>query len=190
MRMGQGIFIITMLIRYLVVFVLFHSATLTSLHDERRETIERVRNYFRKFDVTSRRLLPIPGELENTNKIGLGFNILSGSPVCYTGECQMAGFARPIFKLNYISSVPGSCTDKLIPDNVDLDCITGTSRNIDSEIIDTVEELHKSISNRVQVSIGVTFKNVGFSYGYSKETRYILDTIFKKQQISIVSRYI
>ncbi len=179
-----------MLLHYLIVFVLFHSVKLTSLHGERRETIERVRNYLRKFDVPSRRLLSMSGGLENSNKIGLGFNLLTGSPVCFTGECQMDGFTRPIFKLNYLSSVPGSCTDKLIPDNVDLDCIYGASMKIDSEIIDTVEELHKSISNRVQVSIGAVFRNVGFSYGYSRETRYILDTIFKKEQISIVSRSI
>jgi hypothetical protein len=98
----------------------------------------------------------------------------------------MAGFTRSIFKLNYTSPVPGSCTTKLVPNNVDLDCLPSTSMKIDSEIIDTVEQLHKAISNKIEVSGGVNFMKVGFSYKYSKETQYMLDNIIKNHQTSIV----
>lgn len=62
--------------------------------------------------------------LENSNKIGIGYNPVLGSPVCYTGECQMEGFARAIFKLNYSKRATGSCTNKMIPEHVDIDCFT------------------------------------------------------------------
>lgn len=168
-----------------VTFLLVSFVTLSPLHDERRHIIQRVRNYLQRADVTSR-ALTTTNWLLNSNKIGFGYNLLSGSPVCYTDKCQMTGFTRSIFKLNYTSPVPGSCTDKLVPNYVELNCISGTSMKVDSEIIDTVEHLHNSISNKVQFSAGIKFKNVGFSYEYSKETRYMLDNIVKKHQTSIV----
>ena len=180
------IFTIIMFLRLVVVFLLFLPVELISLHNQRQETIEQVRNYLRRADITSR-LAEITQWLENSNKIGLGYNILSGSPVCYTGKCQSTGFTRAIFKLNYTSAVPGSCTNKLVPNNVDLDCLPSTSLKIDSEVIDTVEKLHKSITDKVTVSVGARYMAAGFSYKYSKETQYMLDNIVQKQQISIVS---
>jgi hypothetical protein len=82
-----------MFLQNLVILLVFLSVSLASLHDERRQIIERVRNYLRKFDTTPR-VLQTTQWLENSNKIGFGYNLLSGSPVCYTGECQMAGFTR------------------------------------------------------------------------------------------------
>lgn len=55
--------------------------------------------------------------LANSNKLGLGYNPVTGDPVCYTGACQMAGFGRAVFKFNYTNSPSGSCTTKLIPEN-------------------------------------------------------------------------
>jgi len=99
----------------------------------------------------------------------------------------MNEFTRPIFKLNYASAVPGSCTNKLVPDNVELDCIPTTSLEVDSEIMDTVEHVHTSISNKVKVSLGATYKSLAFSYSFSRETRKMLDNIVKSHQTSIVS---
>ncbi len=104
-------------------------------HDQHRQTIVCVRNYLRKSNITPR-VDRTTGSLENSNKIGFGYNVLSGSPICYTGQCQMAGFTRSIFKLNYTSPVLGSCTTKLVPNYVDLDCLPSAKMKIDSEIID------------------------------------------------------
>ncbi|CAF1415705.1 unnamed protein product [Adineta steineri] len=176
-----------MFLRFFVIFPFFLLVNLTPLRDERRQTIERVRLYLRQFDVSTRAFSTTPA-LENSNKIGFGFDLLSGAPICYTGECRTAGFTRSIFKLNYTSPVLGSCTDKLVPDNVDLECVPETSLAVDSEIIDTIEHLHKSISNKVEASIGAQFKGLGFSYQFSKETRYMLDNIVKNHQTSIFTK--
>jgi hypothetical protein len=157
-----------------------------SLHNERLQTIERVRNYLQQFDIGAQ--IRVPNNwLSNSNKIGVGYNVLVGSPVCYTGACQMNEFTRSIFKLSYTSAVTGSCTNKLVPDNVELDCLPGAVLKIDSEIMDTVEHVHKSISNKVKVSLGAAYKSVAFSYSFSRETRKMLDNIVKSHQTSIVS---
>jgi hypothetical protein len=157
-----------------------------SLHNERLQTIERVRNYLQQFNIGPQIRAP-NNWLSNSNKIGVGYNVLEGSPVCYTGACQMNEFTRSIFKLNYASSVPGSCTNELVPDNVELDCLPAASLKIDSEIMDTVEHVHTSISNKVKVSLGATYKSLAFSYSFSRETRKMLDNIVKSHQTSIVS---
>ena len=175
-----------MLRLYYIICLLIPAAHQLSLHDERRRTIEQVKNYLREYEIsagTSR----TTNWLENSNKIGFGYNILAGSPICYTGKCQMNEFTRSIFKLNYTSATPGSCTNKLVPQNVDIDCVPSTSLKIESEFIDTVEHLSKSIYNKVQVSAGVTVKGVGFSYTYSKETRNVLDNIVRESKTAIVS---
>ena len=176
-----------MLSAYLVVFLFFYHVTSTSVHEERRQIIERVRNYLQKSNVKPKGLSTAYGELENSNKIGFGYNLISGSPTCYTSKCQMAGFTHSVFKLNYTLPVAGSCTNKLIPENVELDCLPWMSVNNRSEMIDTIEQLYESISSRVDVSIGARYKAIGFSYGYSRETQHMLDTIVKNQEISLVS---
>jgi hypothetical protein len=113
----------------------------------------------------------------NSNKIGLGFNPVYGSPVCYTGVCQMEGFGHPVFKLEYQSSSPGACTDKLIPNFVSLDCLPSVVTSASTEIISTLKELSESISNKIDVSIGASYNAFSFSYTNSKETSYMVDTI-------------
>jgi hypothetical protein len=154
-----------MLLQYLqclTVFLLLDCVQLATLHDERRQIIEHVRNYLQKSDIALRQGLKTRSQLENSNKIDFVYNLLTDSPVCYTDECQMAGFTRSIFQLNYTSPVPESCTDKLVPDNVDIDCLPLTL---------TV------ISNKVEISIGTKYNGIGFSYRYSKDSQYMLDTI-------------
>ncbi|CAF3671185.1 unnamed protein product [Rotaria socialis] len=82
--------------------------------------------------------------LSNSNKIGRGYNLLTGNPVCYTGTCQMEGFARPIFELNYNKKAQGTCTKALIPDNVDIDCLPSVEVQAGTEIISTLEQLQKT----------------------------------------------
>ena len=171
---------------YCVFCLLIPTAHLLSLHAEHRRTIEQVKAYLQDYDIAAQ-LSEKTNWLENSNKIGFGYNILAGSPICYTGKCQMNEFTRSIFKLNYTSATPGSCTNKLVPQNVDIDCLPSTSLQIDSESIDTVEHLSKSIYSKVQVSAGVTVKGVGFSYTHSKETRNVLDNIVKESKTAIVS---
>jgi hypothetical protein len=102
----------------------------------------------------------------------------------------MAGFTRSIFKLNYRSPVPGSCTPKLVPDHVELDCLPATELHAGSETIATVEQLKKSISDKIEVSLSASYMIAAFSYSFSKETRYMIDNIVKRDTTSIVSRAI
>lgn len=159
--------------------------SLSPQHNARRQLIERVREYLRS--ANARGSFRTVDWLENSNKIGFGYNLLAGSPICYSGSCQMDEFTRSIFKLNYTSAAIGSCTNKLVPNHVDLDCVTSTVQTVESEIIDTIDQLHESISNRVEVSIGAKYKNIGFSYQFSKETRHMIDNIVKQHRTSVVS---
>ena len=176
-----------------LIFVLFSFALhvqSSSSASNHRQTIERVREYLRQsekheeFDADRTRQTDW---LENSNKIGIGYNPLSGTPVCYTGACQMAGFTRAIVKLNYTSPSPGACTSQLIPDHVELDCIPSTSLTAASETISTIEQLKKSITDKVELAVSVNVMAAAFSYSFSKETRYMVDNIFKEERTSIVS---
>ncbi|CAF3044611.1 unnamed protein product [Rotaria sp. Silwood2] len=169
-----------------VILLLFHVVELSSLRNERHQIIEHVRKYLQQSDSTTRSLRN-PDWLINSNKIGFGYNLLAGSPVCYTGACQMDEFTRSIFKLNYSSPVPGSCTDKFVPNNVELDCLPSGTQTVNSEVVDTIENLHASISNKVDISTGAKFRGVGFSYTRSKETRHMLDNIINKHRTSILT---
>ena len=174
----------------LIIFVMvIHGNSSTS---ERRQTIERVRQYLKEMDVMPQlnvQSIAETNELQNSNKIGLGYNLVTGSPVCYTGSCQMEGFMHPIFKLNYTSAISGSCTSKLIPDHVHLDCLPSTSLDVYSETITTIEQLTKSITDRITISVEASYIVVAFSYSFSKETRYMIDNIVKRDSTSIVSIY-
>ncbi|CAF1362741.1 unnamed protein product [Rotaria sordida] len=75
--------------------------------------------------------------LPNSNKIAYGYNPIRGDPVCYTGDCHMSGFGRSIFQLDYTNPPQGSCTTKLIPKNVELDCIPSTETIPDNPVIIT-----------------------------------------------------
>ena len=174
---------------YRILILLLLTTQVNSSASERRQTIERVRNYLQQLDAKPKlqsRMSIEPDELQNSNKIGLGYNLLTGSPVCYTGSCQMTGFMHPVFKLNYTSAIPGSCTSKLIPNHVQLDCLPSTSFSINSETIATVEQLKRSITDRIEISLSASYQMVAFSYSFSKETRYMIDNIVKRDTTSMV----
>ncbi len=175
----------------MILIALLFTTQVTSSSTERRQTIERVREYLRQSEVKSKlgtKIFTETLELENTNKIGLGYDLLTGSPVCYTGSCQMKGFMQPVFKLNYLSAAPGSCTSKLVPEHVQLDCLPSTSLSIHSETLATVEQLKKSITDRVEISLSASYQMIAFSYSFSKESRYMIDNIVKRDTTSIVSK--
>ncbi|CAF3962289.1 unnamed protein product, partial [Rotaria sordida] len=113
--------------------------------------------------------------LQNSNKIGLGYNLLYGSPVCYTGTCQMEAFAQPVFKLSYTRKAQGSCTSKLIPDNVYIDCLPSVEVHAGTEVINTLDQLQRSIMNGIHISADAKIKNASFSYEHSSQTRYMID---------------
>ncbi len=95
-----------------------------------------------------------------------------------------------IFKLNYVSPDQGSCASKLIPEHVILECGSSTSLTINSETIATVEQLKKSILDKVELSLNDNYTAAAFSYSFSEETRYMIDNIVKHNINSIVSRVI
>lgn len=144
-----------------------------------------VRAYLRKNPDKSTGRAADTNWLENSNTIGLGYNPLYGNPVCYTGNCQYDGFRRSIFKLTFVEAAMGSCTSKLIPNNVELHCIPSSDIATTSEMIGTLKQLLESTSNGI--SFGADGKYQAFSAGYSfsKETRYMVDNIVKQERTSI-----
>jgi hypothetical protein len=118
--------------------------------------------------------------LLNSNKIGLGYNLLQGSPICYTGDCQMEGFRLPVFKLNFTKRPEGSCATKLIPQHVYVDCLPSTDIKAGTEIISTFSQLQESLMRSIDRSLDAKFKSVSFSYSYSQQTRFMIDKIYKE----------
>ena len=117
--------------------------------------------------------------LLNGNKIGLGYNPLYGSPVCYTGDCQMEGFSRPVFKLNFTKQAQGSCTNKFIPQYTTLDCLPSMDTMADTEIISTLSQLQQSMTKGIEVATSARIKFASFSYSHSRQTTWMIDKIYK-----------
>jgi hypothetical protein len=113
-----------------VVILLFPRAALTlSSRNDAEHTVgeqirlsNKVRQYFlfEQQQTTRNQLVTDTTWLVNSNKLGLGYNPVTGDPVCYTGACQMAGFGRSLFKFKYTNAPMGSCTTKLIPEHVEV----------------------------------------------------------------------
>jgi hypothetical protein len=119
--------------------------------------------------------------LENSNKIGLGYDPLHGNPVCYTGACQMSGFRQQIFKLNYLQTPQGSCTSKLIPEFVSIDCIASSEVQAGTEVIDTLNRLKETNTKGFDIGVGGKYLQLSGSYHYSEQTRYVIDSIVQEQ---------
>lgn len=122
--------------------------------------------------------------LQNSNKIGLGYHPRVGSPICFTGDCQASGFRRPVFNLTYSSNSPGSCTSQLIPDHVNLDCLPSSVSSATTQEISSLQGLKVATSSGFQMSVGFqgdgALSALSFSYGYSQQTTYMVDTILQK----------
>ena len=143
--------------------------------DEVNAAIVRVRQYL----LRSARTAVVDETLwvENSGKIGAGYDLITGSPVCYTGQCQMEGFRQPVFKLDMTKQAYGSCTSKLIPKNVNLDCLPSIQITADTESISTLDQLMESTKKGIDVSVGLSVYSNSFSYSHSQETRSMIDTI-------------
>ncbi|CAF3716188.1 unnamed protein product [Rotaria sp. Silwood1] len=120
------------------------------------------------------------GALPNSNKIGLGYNPIFGSPVCYSGACQSEGFARPILKLNYSKRPMGSCTNLLIPEHVDIDCLPSTAITSSTEVIDSLAKLYQTTASGIDVSASISGSFSAFSYAHSSQTRSMIDTMVRQ----------
>ena len=114
--------------------------------------IAKVRTYLAK-SASRSSTSTVVDALQNSNKIGLGYNPASGTPVCYTSDCQMEGFACPIFTLNYSEQATGSCTTKLIREYVNIDCQPSIAISSTTEIINTMEKLFQSTTKGLDVSL-------------------------------------
>ena len=167
-----------MLLNKVVSFLLLLSATwsLTTA-----ETFDELYNRVWKYITVQPRTSAVIDEetLPNSNKIGRGYNLLTGNPVCYTGTCQMEGFARPIFELIYSKKPQGTCTKLLIPENVDLDCLPSIEIQAGTEMISTLKQLQKSTMSRITISAGAKYLAASFSYTRSTQTSYMIDHLVK-----------
>ncbi|CAF3356937.1 unnamed protein product [Rotaria socialis] len=93
--------------------------------------------------------------LPNSGKIGVGYDLVKGSPVCYTGQCQMEGFRQPVFKLDMTKRAEGSCTNKFIPKNVNLDCLPSTQITANTESITTLDQLMENTKRNIDFSFSM-----------------------------------
>ncbi|CAF4348635.1 unnamed protein product [Rotaria socialis] len=93
--------------------------------------------------------------LPNSGKIGVGYDLVKGSPVCYTGQCQMEGFRQPVFKLDMTKRAEGSCTNKFIPKNVNLDCLSSTQITANTESITTLDQLMENTKRNIDFSLSM-----------------------------------
>ncbi|CAF1130715.1 unnamed protein product [Rotaria sordida] len=167
-----GIFVILTCLRHIE----------SSNANEKAKVYEKVGHYLRNYQLKTKQADGNSDDYYlNSNKIGLGFNPLYGSPFCYTVACQMEGFGHPVFKLQYESSSAGACTNKLIPKFVSFDCLSSVVTSANTEIINTLDQLHESISNKIEVSVGASYGAFSFSYTNSKEIRYMVDNIVKNE---------
>lgn len=142
--------------------------------DEVNAAIIRVREYLRSpRQASADEIL----WLQNSGKIGAGYDTVAGSPICYTGSCQMEGFRRPVFKLNMTKKPEGACTSKFIPQYVDIDCLPSTQTTANTESISTLNQLKESTKKGIEISASVGVFDNSFSYSYSHETRSMIDTI-------------
>ena len=166
-----------LLIKVVSLFFLLSTISSRTTAETFNELYSRVHRYM---SVQARTKARSDGEtLPNSNKIGRGYNLLTGNPVCYTGTCQMEGFARPIFELNYNRKAQGTCTKTLIPESVDLDCLPSVEIQAGTEIISTLEQLQKSTMSGIQVSAGAKYQMASFSYSHSTQTSYMIDQLVK-----------
>jgi len=105
------------------------------------------------------------------------YDPMRGSPVCYTGACQMDNFKHSVFELKYTSGSSGSCINASVSDGVQLLCLPGATLNVPTEEIRTISKLQQSTFERIDVSVSVygwgKLTGLFASYGYSQQTTYL-----------------
>jgi hypothetical protein len=170
--------------------LLFIALALILVSNNEAHKFDHVRKYLAEHDKSTKPIYKRSTEswLKNSNSIGLGYNPLHGSPVCYTGVCQGDGFQHAVIKLNYIQPAIGSCTTDLIPDFVELQCIPSADLQTSTEMISTSKHLSESILKRVDFGVTVRYRKFAASYFYSKETRSMIDLMMKQNTTATYTR--
>ncbi|CAF1157231.1 unnamed protein product [Adineta ricciae] len=124
--------------------------------------------------------------MPNSNLIGIGYDPIQGSPVCYTGDCHMDGFKHSVFNLEYTSWKPGACTNLTVPAYTQLLCLPSVAINAHTEELSSISQLRQSTFNAISTSATIYGwgKLEGFfaSYGYSRQTTYLAETLIEKRQ--------
>jgi hypothetical protein len=163
-----------------IFLLLVITSTQSQSDAEVQAIIAQVRGYLTRS--SSRSAVPTVSneQLQNSNKIGLGYNPILGSPVCYNGDCQMEGFTRPVFNLSFTKRPEGACTNKLIPENVDIDCVPSVTISANTEILSTLNKLFESTVNSIEFSAAAKYMGSSFSYTHSTQTRSMIDTIVQQ----------
>jgi hypothetical protein len=175
-----------MLILSTIILLLTSFQLVAQSKDEVNAAIIRVRQHLRQ---TSRQaVIDETKWLENSGKIGAGYDSVAGSPVCYSGDCQMEGFRQSIFKLNFTKQAEGSCTNKIIPQNVNLDCLPSMQITATTESISTLDELKESTKKGIEFSASASVFGNSFSYSHSTQTRSMIDTIIQKDSTVYFTR--
>lgn len=169
---------------------LFIALTLTLLAIGEARKFDHVRKYLADHDKSSKPVFKRDANpwLKNSNTIGLGYNPLYGSPVCYTGVCQGDGFQHAVMKLNYVRAAVGSCTTDLIPDFVELQCIPSSDLQTATEVISDSKHLSDSTLKRVSFGVDVRYRRFIASYFYSKETRSMIDQMTTYNSTAMYTR--
>lgn len=149
-----------------------------------------IRKYLAEHDKSSKPIFKrnVQSCLQNSNTIGLGYNPLYGSPVCYTGSCHGDGFKHSVVTLDCINSVIGSCTSQSIPNFVELHCIPSIDLQTSTETISTLNQLSDSISNAMSFGSNLKYKTFSSAYSHSKETRFVIDQIMKQNSTVMFTR--
>ncbi|CAF1396321.1 unnamed protein product [Adineta ricciae] len=124
--------------------------------------------------------------MPNSNLIGIGYDPILGSPVCYTGDCQMDGFKHSVFNLEYTSWKPGACTNLTVPAYTQLLCLPIAAINAHTEELSSISQLRQSTFNAISTSATVygwgKLEGLFASYGYSRQTTYLAETLIEKGQ--------
>ncbi|CAM4747855.1 unnamed protein product [Rotaria magnacalcarata] len=109
-------------------------------------------------------------------------------PVCYTGQGQMEGFRQPILKFDMIKRAKGSCTNKLIPTNVNLDCLSSIQITANTESITTLDQLMENTKRNIDFSLSIDGFGNSFSYSHSHETRSMVNTTIQSNSTVYFTR--
>lgn len=174
----------------IIMKLVFVALTLIFCSSIETHKFDHVRKYLAEHDKSIKTKLKRDASnwLQNSNTIGLGYNPLYGSPVCYTGACQGDGFRRSIFKLKYSQPMIGSCTSQLIPESVELHCIPSVNLQTTTETISTLKQLSDSTSKGISFGGGLKYKVLSAAYSYSKEISSMIDRITKDDRTILFTR--
>ncbi|CAF0792629.1 unnamed protein product [Adineta ricciae] len=126
-------------------------------------------------------------KLRNNEHLGMGYNPLKNSPICYSEQCNRKYIGLPVFKLKNFDSSKKTCVNKLIPEKIKVECIHSQKSNIETQIISTLWDLKENTRKSVEFITSSTFSakhiDSSFSYAHSREIHSLIDTLIKDNSI-------